>query len=167
MRAFAILAPLIALIPIEGHAETWSGVPRIANGNTLTFEGQSVRLQDMDAFGATQTCERSSIPYQCGARAAAFLTGLIAGRPVWCFGDRRDRHNRALAHCFAGQTDLGRSMVLAGWAVADHGQEYAAEMTQARSERAGAWAGTFTRPRDWRRQRRLADRASSEASKSP
>jgi endonuclease YncB( thermonuclease family) len=43
-------------------------------------------------------------------------------------------------------------MVEEGWAVS-YGRDYDHEETRARNRSAGLWAGEFTRPQDWRRQR--------------
>jgi endonuclease YncB( thermonuclease family) len=45
-------------------------------------------------------------------------------------------------------------MVRAGWALAAYGHEYDADQEFARALKAGAWAGTFQNPADWRRQGR-------------
>ncbi len=51
----------------------------------------------------------------------------------------------------AGETDIGRELVRAGWAVALPTPDYAAEEAEARSEGCGLWQGSFQRPDEWRR----------------
>jgi endonuclease YncB( thermonuclease family) len=89
-----------------------------------------------------------------GAEATRALVGLIDQRKVRCEGDRRDRYNRPLVHCWVGGLDLGREMVRLGWAVAAYGHEYDLDQADARAQKVGAWAGTFTLPKDWRRAQR-------------
>ena len=68
--------------------------------------------------------------------------------------DRRGRYQRPLVHCIIGDRDHGREMVLLGWALAEYGNEYAQNQAEARTAKAGAWASTFTPPKDWRKTQR-------------
>ena len=85
----------------------------------------------------------------CLRQAGAPVAGaLIAGRPVSCSGWQRDRYGRLLGDCKAGDTDLNRAQVEAGWAVA-YGDFETEEATRAPAK-VGIWAGTFDQPQDWR-----------------
>jgi endonuclease YncB( thermonuclease family) len=70
---------------------------------------------------------------------------------VRCEGNRRDRYGRPLVHCWVGDLDLGREIVRLGWAVSEFGKEYRQDEEIAHAAQLGAWAGTFERPRDWRK----------------
>jgi hypothetical protein len=76
------------------------------------------------------------------------LSRLIAGKPVTCEGWERDRYGRLLGQCSAGEVDLNKEQVAAGWAIAYGG--YFDEEDAARTEKLGLWAGDFARPREWR-----------------
>lgn len=126
-----------------------AGAAAIVDGDTLTIAGTRIRLRGIDAFERGQTCRRAGgASYDCGARATATLAGLVGGRPVSCEGRERDRYGRLLAVCTASGRDLNAAMVSAGWAVA-YGAYDAAEF-RARAAGAGAWAGTFDQPAQWR-----------------
>jgi endonuclease YncB( thermonuclease family) len=79
------------------------------------------------------------------------MASLIRDQQVRCSGDQHDKYGRALVHCYVGDTDVNRAMVRAGWAVAAYGHEYDLDMEHARTEHAGAWAGTFQKPASWRK----------------
>jgi endonuclease YncB( thermonuclease family) len=128
---------------------TEQGKAIVNDGDTLTLGAERIRLSGIDAPEYAQICQRSGADYACGRRARQALVDLIGGRAVSCDGWRRDRYGRFLGDCKAGDVDLNRALVAAGWAVAYGG--YEAEERQARSAKAGLWAGGFDRPQDWRR----------------
>lgn len=146
-------------------AQPITGTPGVIDGDTLNFGGVKVRLWGIDAPERDQICERSGyvLPwlhtgqrYECGRDAAAVLAELTRGRVVTCTPRDRDRYNRIVAVCSTEAGDLGAAMVRRGWAV-DYarysGGRYRAEEDKARAERLGIWAGWFTMPAEWRRQR--------------
>ena len=73
---------------------------------------------------------------------------LVDRAPVFCRGLERDRFDRLLAICRAGETEINSEMVAQGQAVAFGG--YFAEERAARDASRGLWAGEFMVPRDWR-----------------
>lgn len=148
--AVAILG-LIALVAVrlDRFATRHSmGIAVVHDGDTLTLAGERIRLLGIDAPEYGQICSRDGEDYPCGRKARAALVELIGGRSVSCSGWERDRYGRLLASCRAGDTDVNRTMVATGWAVAygDFGEAEA----DARKRGAGLWAGEFERPRDWR-----------------
>jgi endonuclease YncB( thermonuclease family) len=145
---------LLLLIPFPAQAEEWHGQVRIVDGDTIAIDRTRLRLLSMDAFESAQTCARDEHDYPCGSEATRALIGLIDQREVRCIGDRRDRYQRPLVHCFVSNLDLGREMVRAGWAVTAYGHEYDQDQADARAAKLGAWAGTFTPPKDWRKAQR-------------
>jgi endonuclease YncB( thermonuclease family) len=144
---------LLALLPFPAFAEVWTGSSHVVDGDTIYVDQTRLRLLSMDAFESVQSCTRDGRSYGCGEEATRALIGVIAQRPVRCVGDKRDRYGRPLVTCWIGRIDVGREMVRLGWAVAEYGNEYRADEDRARAERAGAWSGTFERPKDWRRVR--------------
>ena len=119
--------------------------------DTITINQTRLRLLSMDAFETAQNCQRDGKDYACGLEATVALGTLIGNQSVRCEGDRRDRYGRPLVRCWTGDLDLGREMVRLGWAVAEYGDEYREDEVLAKHIRAGAWSGTFQRPRDWRK----------------
>ena len=145
---------LLFLIPLPALAETWKGVAKMIDGDSLVIGGQEIRLHNIDAFESEQTCTRDGQEYRCGIESEFALIGLIRDREVTCEGRIRDRYGRVLAKCRIGDLDLGSAMVRSGWAVAEWRAEYRPDERFAQEGRLGAWAGTFERPRIWRKQRR-------------
>lgn len=145
---FGLLALLVARLDrIETRNE--QGAATVNDGDTLTLGKERIRLRGIDAPEYTQTCRRAGADYACGRMARQALVGLIGGRRVSCVGWQRDRYGRLLGECKAGDVDLNRALVAAGWAVAYGG--YEAEERKARSAKVGVWAGSFDLPQDWRR----------------
>ncbi|MDH6229576.1 endonuclease YncB(thermonuclease family) [Mesorhizobium soli] len=124
----------------------------VNDGDTVTLNGERIRLIGMDAPEYMQICNKGGVDYPCGRQAREVLVRLIAGRSVTCEGSKRDRYSRLLAVCRAGGVDLNRAMVEQGWAVA-YG-DYTDAERMARDRRAGIWTGTFEQPSDWRASHR-------------
>lgn len=127
----------------------------VNDGDTITLNGQRIRLLGIDAPEYNQTCVADDGSYRCGRQAREALVKLIAGRVIACEGGKRDRYDRLLAICKIGTLDLNRAMVEQGWAVA-YG-DYGDAQRTAKARQAGIWAGTFERPRDWRASRNIRD----------
>jgi endonuclease YncB( thermonuclease family) len=128
---------------------TEQGTATVNDGDTITLGQERIRLRGIDAPEYTQTCQRNGTDYACGRMARQALVGLIGGRAVSCTGWQRDRYGRLLGDCRAGDVDLNRVLVEAGWATAYGG--YEAEERKARTAKVGLWAGSFDQPQDWRR----------------
>ncbi len=128
---------------------------RVADGDTIELGGQRIRLQGIDAPELHQECrDASGRNWPCGRRARSELRKLIGNDTVQCEQRARDRFNRSVAVCRAGGRDLGEAMVRAGFAFAypDWASPYGAAEMDARSRKAGLWAGSFQNPRAWRDQ---------------
>jgi endonuclease YncB( thermonuclease family) len=148
--AVVILGLLALLAARLDRAATlrMAGAAVVNDGDTLTIAGERIRLRGIDAPEYAQTCSRSGAKYACGREAREALRQMIGANSVACSGWQRDRYGRLLGDCTAGPTDLNRSLVEDGWAVAFGG--YEAEETSARKAGRGLWAGEFDRPRQWR-----------------
>lgn len=125
-----------------------TGAVTVNDGDTLTIAGERIRLLGIDAPEFSQTCMRAGQSYACGRNARDALRALIKDRPVTCEGWRRDRFGRLLAACKAGMTELNRTLVEEGWAIAFG--DFETEELDARQAGRGLWAGEFERPRQWR-----------------
>jgi len=123
---------LIALLLLGGLG--WLGVlPKdevrgpavVVDGDSLTIEGDRIRLYAIDAPELHQLC-RNGAP--CGTRARDHLVKLIAGHKLICEKHDTDRYGRDVAQCFIDQApdagkpvkgeDIGRAMVRDGQAMA-------------------------------------------------
>ncbi|RVD59161.1 thermonuclease family protein [Mesorhizobium sp. M2D.F.Ca.ET.185.01.1.1] len=127
---------------------TEQGTAIINDGDSITLGAERVRMRGIDAPEYLQNCRQNGADYACGKLARQSLVKLIGGRPVSCSGWQRDRYGRLLGDCRAGDTDLNRAQVQAGWAVAFG--DFETEEAAARAAKVGIWAGTFEEPRDWR-----------------
>ena len=150
VTAFAILA-LIWLIAakLNDRRETvHSGQFHAADGDSLAIGGKRMRLKGIDAPELSQSCERGGVKWACGREAQAMLQRLVRSADTQCGGAEADQYGRLLVVCRSGGLDINGEMVRKGMAVS-YGN-YRREEELARSDKAGLWAGTFERPRDFR-----------------
>ncbi|WP_188311991.1 thermonuclease family protein [Salinarimonas soli] len=141
----------IAAALLWGREEPASlaGQPRVVDGDSLRLAGAAIRLMGIDAPEMAQVCLRGMEAYRCGEEARRHLARLIGGESVTCRLEGRDRYRRHLAHCQAAGVDLGEAMVRDGWAVGY--RAHTSLEREARAARRGLWAGTFDRPKEWRK----------------
>lgn len=148
----AIFGLLLLAISRMDEVSTRSnnGQAKVNDGDTLTVQGQRIRLRGIDAPEYQQTCKVGAKDYPCGRQALQALAKMVAGREVVCDGWQKDRYDRLLGDCrtVSPRLDLNAEMVRQGWAVA-YG-DFEAEEWAARGRGVGLWQGDFDRPRDWR-----------------
>lgn len=151
LLALAITAALFAAgkeVVRYLRVENVQGRVEVVDGDSLRMAGDDIRLSGIDAPELHQTCFRGAAEEPCGRAARAALLELVGRAPVTCAVSGRDRYDRKLAVCKAGEVEINRAMVRAGQAVA-YG-DYESEEDEARRARRGVWAGRFERPADWR-----------------
>jgi endonuclease YncB( thermonuclease family) len=146
LLGLALLA--IRWLPEPGPRGELAGLARVTDGDSLVLGGERVRLKGIDAPELDQLCGAPGRRWPCGRRAALVLRRLTGHGMVRCRISGADRYGRQLGHCHAGKTDLNRTMVEKGWAVA-YG-DYRREERVARAARLGVWRGPFVAPRAWR-----------------
>lgn len=144
---FGMLAGLSAALHWWNEAQL-AGAFLAIDGDSLRYDGETLRLEGIDAPELDQTCERDGGIWACGREARAELARLVSAGDVTCRWRRRDLYGRPLVRCTGKAGDLGTAMVATGLAVA-YG-DYADAETQARADRRGLWASRFERPQDWR-----------------
>jgi endonuclease YncB( thermonuclease family) len=127
-----------------------SGTAHVIDGDSLRIGHIEIRLKGIDAPEGRQTCERDRATWRCGDAAASELRHLTQGGDVSCRIVEKDQFGRSLAFCEGEGRDINRALVLSGAAI-DYGH-YRQEEAEARAAKRGLWAGTFERPRDWRRR---------------
>jgi len=140
-----------------GRAQTISGLPFVADGDTLGFDQYRVRLFGVDAPEPKQTCVMVGQDAPIGEWATKTLRQLIGRDNVTCSPIGRPKGVHVVARCrTANVQDIGRAMVDAGFAWdfkrISHGI-YADNEAQARSRSLGVWAGRAAclPPWEWRR----------------
>lgn len=136
------------------------GRPRVVDGDTLDFAGQTVRLYGIDAPEAEQTCRAGTRTWPCGKEARWAAINRVSPHWVTCVERERSPDGGVAAVCYlagVGQHELNAWLVAEGWALADRAvsQDYVALEDAARSARKGLWRGAFVPPWDWRHGRRL------------
>lgn len=128
------------------------GVATASDGDSLTVAGRRVRLFGIDAPEFDQTCTRGGQQWACGAAATEHLANLVTGREVRCIATGVDRYDRILARCTVGTTDINRTIVASGHAIAfrRYSADYVSAEDSAKANRRGIWAGTFQMPQAYR-----------------
>ncbi len=150
-----ILATLAFTIP--AHAEPIVGRASVIDGDTLEIRGTRIRLQGVDAPESAQLCQdRAGKDYRCGQKAALALADWIGTANVSCEPQDKDRYGRTVAVCSKGGADLNAWLAENGHALAyrEYSKAYVDEEAAASSAKVGIWAGTFTKPWDWRKEKR-------------
>ena len=127
---------------------------RIVDGDTIHLDGHKIRLLGIDTPEMKQYCQdKDGVPWPCGIRARDMLAGMLyAGEETQCQITGRDRYKRLLGRCFSNGLDVQKALIASGFGVAEYTDDYRKEERLAKSQRLGMWAGTFERPRDYRRK---------------
>lgn len=142
-------------------------VSHIIDGDTFAIGETRIRLWGIDAPETKQQCrETNGKPYSCGAEAKNHLEKIISGRVITCHqrGTNPQRGNlksRIVAQCYVDvdRTDIGRAMILSGYAfrTGHAGNLYADVQRIAFRTELGLWRGSFQEPWHWREISRNAD----------
>lgn len=132
---------------------TLKGYAHVRDGDTLVINGESIRLEGIDAFELSQNCGQMA----CGLQAKQALQNLLLGGPITCDDVGRDTYDRVLGLCRnADGVDINEALVLSGHAIAYlyYTDRYEAAHTQAKEARRGAWAQDFIEPYEHRQNSR-------------
>ena len=144
---------LAAILTLRRRAGPVVGPAKVIDGDTIVVAGELVRLHGLDAPELDQIFWWRGERIACGMMALAALEALTAGMELRCRVVERDRHGRLVAKVFSPDgVDLGRRLVLAGWALAyrQYSTDYVDAEAEARRARRGLWRGTFAKPWEWR-----------------
>jgi endonuclease YncB( thermonuclease family) len=144
-------------VPAGARPEIAGGA-RVVDGDSIVIADEQVRLIGIDAPERGQTCRAAGRDSPCSQDATAALVEMVGTIRVRCEVYGRDRYQRALAVCYAGDVELNRAMVQAGYALAWYpddgavlGPTYDSEQAEAKQAHAGIWRGEFIAPSEWRR----------------
>jgi endonuclease YncB( thermonuclease family) len=150
-RTFLATIGLAFSAPAVAQSPLW-GIARAADGDSLTVGETRVRLFGIDAPEFNQSCKRNGQEWACGAAAAEELSKLVTGKQVRCVSAGTDQHKRVLGRCTVGTLDVNRAMVASGYAMAfrRYSTDYVSAEESAKANRRGLWAGTFTKPSEYR-----------------
>jgi endonuclease YncB( thermonuclease family) len=155
-----ILFLFSAISPFRVSAESnLNGIAKAVDGRTLVINGETARLQGIDAFPLKQSCKtKHDDPFPCGEVATKALATILRNVKIIC--KPADAEAPAapvlLVTCRGGPVDIAEQQVLLGWAFADPetGQRYKRAERAAKALNEGAWKGKFDYPWDWRKQNR-------------
>ena len=128
------------------------GKVRIIDGDSIEIKNEKIRFLGIDAFEKKQECIRKDgTKYKCGEAAISNLLMIISGQPVRCVTKKKDHYKRWLATCYIGTLDINENMVLYGNAFSYMSKKYKTAENEAKKVNAGAWAGEFIFPCEWRK----------------
>jgi endonuclease YncB( thermonuclease family) len=155
--------------------------PEAANGSAVTAKAHAIdrdtvaidyRLLGADAFEKRQLCRRASGCWPCGKAAQDFTSHLLKRSEVTIRMVGAASYGRPVATVEVDGKDLGETLLENGLAVPRPGflkadtkraLRYQAAYDHAVAAHAGAHAGYFLDPADWRHGKRLScERASHE-----
>ena len=131
----------------NGPVEISSTVTK-SDGDSFWIGDKEIRLFGIDAFEASQICETGEQRYDCVSASIATLRELTRQGVSHSF----DQYDRLLAVCFADGEDINAAMVERGHALAyrRYSRDYVGEERKAKAAKAGAGAGEFQAPWDYR-----------------
>lgn len=151
LRNVSVALLILAASPALSAEVT--GPAKVVDGDTVQVGTHRIRLQGMDAPETDQVClDQKSERWACGIAARDQLTEHTATSPWTCRGTAKDRFGRLIATCEANGENVQKWMVRNGWALSfvRYSRIYDADEAEARSAKAGLWAGAFIAPWDWR-----------------
>jgi endonuclease YncB( thermonuclease family) len=153
--------------PLETvSSDVVSGRASVIDADTLDIHGKRVRLVGVDAPESGQKClDASKQLVRCGAEAANALDAWIAGNPVSCAIEGKDRYDRLLGVCTVRAASVQEWLVLNGHALAyrSYSTAYVPMEEKAEKAKAGMWAGQFVEPWEWRKGLRLPGEKPTQA----
>ena len=126
----------------------------VADGDTLNYQEQKIRLYGIDAPEHDQLCTKDGIQYACGRAARQRLKEIIGRAEINCTHKDTDKYGRSVSICYVGDQDINEQMVREGWALAyrQYSNIYIAQEKTAKDQKLGIWAGEFERPDSYRRK---------------
>ena len=133
-------------------------VTEVRSGYLFRMGPHFIKLYGIDAPDPRQTClDKRGASYNCGHKSKVMLERLISGKNLTCQIAGGDYRKNYIATCKIRNTDVGVSMLSAGWAVADRSvtSVYTPYENQAHQKKIGLWAGKFVAPWQARAQQRL------------
>ena len=163
-HVLAMVFIMLSFAAARGQAESLivtSNSWRVVDGDTIHLDQHKIRLLGIDAPEIKQHCETSTgDAWPCGQMARDILDGILEsyGKGVACVITGQDRYKRDLGRCYAGAVtggiDVQRMLIRSGFAVSEYSKDYQQDEAVAAKQARGMWAGSFQRPKDWRKAQR-------------
>jgi endonuclease YncB( thermonuclease family) len=133
---------------------------RVVDGDTFESQNIKFRLWGVDAFEMKQTCQAADkSEYKCGENSKEALQEIITqANEIKCTELKKGRYKRSIVRCIIDGVPLGELLTRSGWAL-DYTQysnnAFKVFEEEAANRKAGAWAGCFVKPWDWRHKKNL------------
>ena len=134
----------------------------LVDGDTLWIGIHQVRLQGIDAVEPDQSCLKAGAAFDCHRAGMNYLATLTSRNGFRCEvktgkdGKPAMSYGRYVATCYAGQIEINRAMVAAGWALPANtqaGDPYRKTEADAMKLRAGLHALSYEKPWAWRKKK--------------
>lgn len=151
-----------ALLASTAWSQTFDAKARAIDGDTVAVD---FRLLGVDAFERGQLCQRKSGCWQCGKAAQDFAANALRSKAATIRLMPSSSYGRPVAVVTVAGADLGERLIRAGLAIPQATylrddpirlRTYNAAFASARTQRAGAFAGTWIEPARWRHGDRLS-----------
>lgn len=155
MTRFLMLL-VLSLVCAPVMAQSWTGLARVVDGDTLWVDGKKFRLFGVDAPESNQMCGSGDSQWPCGQLATQTMRDLVSGAVVTCQSKGQQSYDRIVASCSTrNHWDLGEAMVNQGYAEAATAftSIYVSMQNRAKAERLGIWKDDdFQSPYEYRQQ---------------
>lgn len=134
---------------------------RALDGDTLSVD---FRLLGVDAFERRQMCMRANSCWPCGKAAQDLASNNVKSEEATITLTRTRTYGRPVATVSVAGRDLGETIIKAGLAIPEaqylrgdptRAARYQAAYREAQRRKAGAFAGQWLAPSQWRRGARL------------
>ena len=161
IAAVLLLSNISTTVRAEQRELAWiSGPATVTDGDTLKIGQIPIRIHGIDALEKNQVCIKENISWKCGVEATKLMRSLVMGYEVRCEKVDQDRYGRVVGRCFSNGNNLGKTMVVLGFALAyrRYSNKYVPMEETAKSLQRGMWTGKFTPPWKWRRGKRLGQK---------
>lgn len=135
-----------------------TGIAEVIDGDTISIEGQRIRLEGIDAPELSQTCLRANgAEIAAGRTSRRALMRAVEAEPLRCIPHGRDGYQRVIATCWAGSRNINEAMVVLGhaWAFRKYSDSYVRQEDQARLAGRGVWSADCEPAWDYRQNRWL------------
>jgi endonuclease YncB( thermonuclease family) len=160
LRSILLAASLSAAIS-PARPQTFDARARALDGDTVAVD---FRLLGVDAFERRQLCQKADGCWECGKTAQDFAANVLRSRNATIRLTPSASYGRPVATVVVDGQDLGERLIQAGLAVPEtqylrndpaRATRYRSAFTEAKAQRAGAFAGKWIEPSQWRHGARL------------
>ena len=165
---FYVILALNSFSVTDLNAEVLVGRASVIDGDTFKINKFPIRLHGIDAPETDQSChDQEGKSYRCGKLAKTQMVKYTKGKTVTCKIKGRDRYKRLIAVCYADNQDLNGLLVSDGLALAyrQYSKKYIEAENIAKLNKVGLWQGSFVKPWDWRKGKRLVEENTKRSGK--